>query len=47
MDVGTGDGNYIEGDAYFQSVAMAMAIGEVLAADVQFQFTGALTRLVL
>tara|TARA_A200000159_G_scaffold68719_3_gene63676 strand:+ start:19643 stop:20092 length:450 start_codon:yes stop_codon:yes gene_type:complete len=47
VDVGTGDGNYIEGDAYFQSVAMAMAIGEVLAADVQFQFTGALTGLVL
>lgn len=47
VDVGKDDGNYIEGNAYLQSVSMAMAVGEVLAADVQFQFTGALTGLVL
>lgn len=47
VDVGTGDGNYFEGDAYLQSVSMSMAVGEVLSADVQFQFTGALTGLVL
>lgn len=46
VDTG-GDGNYFEGDAYLQSVAMAMAVGDVLAADVQFQFTGALTGLAL
>lgn len=47
VDVGTTDGNYIEGDAYLESVSMSMAVGEVLSADVQFQFTGALTGLVL
>ena len=46
IDTG-GDGNYIEGNAYLQSVSMAMAVGEVLAADVQFQFTGALTGVAL
>lgn len=47
VNVGTGDGNYFEGKAYLQNVAMSMAVGEVLSADVQFQFTGALTGLVL
>lgn len=47
VDVGTGDGNYFEGNAYLQSVSMSMAVGEVLSADVQFQFTGALTGLKL
>lgn len=46
IDTG-GDGNYIEGNAYLQNVSMAMAVGEVLSADVQFQFTGALTGVVL
>lgn len=46
VDTG-GDGNYIEGNAYLQSVSMTMAVGEVLAADVQFQMTGALTGLSL
>lgn len=47
VDVGTTAGNYIEGEAYLQSAGMVMAVGEVLSADVQFQFTGALTGLVL
>lgn len=43
VDVGTTAGNYIEGNAYLSNVSMAMSVGQVLAADVQFQFTGALT----
>ena len=40
---GTVDGKYIEGPALITSVAMSMAVGEVLAADVAFEFNGAPT----
>ena len=34
-------GKYIEGEAVLTSVSMNMAVGEVLAADVSFEFNGA------
>lgn len=40
---GTTDGKYIEGEALLTSVSMSMAVGEVLAADVSFEFNGAPT----
>lgn len=40
-------GRYIEGDCVITSVAMTMAVGEVLSADVAFEFVGAPTEVVL
>jgi len=44
---GTTAGKFVEGPAYLTSVAMACAVGEVLSADVAFQFNGALTGVAL
>jgi len=38
---GTVNGRGIEGDCVITSVAMTMAVGEVLSADVAFEFNGA------
>lgn len=40
---GTTSGKYIEGSVLITSVSMSMAVGEVLAADVAFEFNGAPT----
>lgn len=40
---GTTNGKYIEGEALLTSASMTMAVGEVLAADVSFEFNGAPT----
>ena len=40
---GTTSGKYIEGSALLTSVTMSMAVGEVLAAEVAFEFNGAPT----
>ena len=38
---GTAVGRYIEGDCILTSVSMAMGVGEILSADVAFEFNGA------
>jgi len=40
---GTTSGKYIEGSVLITSVSMSMAVGEVLAAEVAFEFNGAPT----
>jgi len=40
---GTTTGKFIEGQAALTSVAMAMSVGEILSADVSFEFNGAPT----
>jgi len=40
-------GRYIEGDCVLTSVSMTMAVGEVLSADVAFEFNGAPLGVVL
>jgi len=40
---GTASGKYIEGSVLITSVSMSMAVGEVLSADVAFEFNGAPT----
>ena len=40
---GTTSGKYIEGSVLITSVSMSMAVGEVLAAEVSFEFNGAPT----
>lgn len=44
---GTTSGKFIEGPAHLTSVAMACSVGDVLSADVAFQFNGAPTAVVL
>lgn len=44
---GTTNGHYIEGDCVITSASMTMAVGEVLSADVAFEFNGAPTSVVL
>lgn len=44
---GTTNGHYIEGDCVITSASMTMAVGEVLAAEVAFEFNGAPTSVVL
>lgn len=44
---GTTLGRYVEGDCVITSVAMTMAVGEVLSADVAFEFVGAPIEVVL
>jgi hypothetical protein len=39
----TTDGKYIEGEAIITSAAMAMSVGEVLSAEIAFEFNGAPT----
>ena len=38
---GTTSGKYIEGEAAITSAGMTMAVGEVLSADISFEFNGA------
>lgn len=47
VDDGTTGGKFIEGPAHLTSVAMSCAVGEVLSADVAFQFNGAPTGVAL
>lgn len=47
VDDGTTIGRYIEGDCVITSASMTMAVGEVLSADVAFEFNGAPTSVVL
>lgn len=44
---GSAAGRYIEFHVWITSLAMSMAIGEVLSADIQFQVTGAPVALAL
>ena len=44
---GTTIGKYIEGNAWLTSVAMSMAVGAVLSAECSFEFTGALSGVVI
>lgn len=44
---GTAGGRYIEGDCVITSASMTMAVGEVLVAEVAFEFNGAPTAVVL
>jgi hypothetical protein len=47
IEDGTVTGKYIEGECILTSVSMAMAVGEVLSADVAFEFNGAPRAMVL
>lgn len=47
IDDSSVEGKYIEGKAYLTSVSMAMAVGEVLSADIAFELTGAPTIVAL
>jgi len=44
---GTANGKYIEGEVLLTSASMSMAVGEVLSAEVNFEFNGAPTAVVL
>lgn len=44
---GSTNGRYIEGDCVITSASMTMAVGEVLAAEVAFEFNGAPTEVVI
>lgn len=47
VDDGSTNGRYIEGDCVITSATLTMAVGEVLAAEVAFEFNGAPTSVVL
>lgn len=44
---GSTNGRYIEGDCVITSASMAMAVGEVLAAEIAFEFNGAPTSVAI
>jgi len=44
---GTANGKFIEGDVFLTGASMSMAVGEVLSAEVSFEFNGAPTAVVL
>lgn len=41
IDDGTTNGKYIEGECWLTEVSMTMSVGEVLSANVNFEFDGA------
>ena len=47
VDDGSTNGRYWEGDCVITSASMTMAVGEVLSADVAFEFNGALTTVII
>ena len=44
---GTTIGRYVEGDCVITSASMSMSVGEVLSAEIAFEFNGALETVVL
>lgn len=47
IDDGTANGKYIEGKCLLTSASMQMAVGEVLSAEVSFEFVGAPREMVI
>lgn len=47
IDDGSANGRYWEGDCVITSASMSMSVGEVLSADIAFEFNGAPTSIVI